>query len=106
MPSPKDRTFEIAVEIKVDGVPVGWDTFEVSMDTPAGLLRVISAHILSGGHDLDELATRQPPPQETWESVDPRKLSPLDILEVLMHGTEDEQRLLRMRIDAARAILN
>lgn len=106
MPISKDRIFEITFEVQVDGVPVAWDTVDISMATPTGLLRVLSAHIMNLGHGLDELATRQPPPPELWESVDPRRLSALDILEVLMHGTEDEQRLLRMRIDAARATLN
>ncbi len=106
MPSPKDRTFEISFEVKVDGVPVSWDKVDLSMETPRGLLLVLSAHVLSLGHMLDEMAIGPALKESAFEAVDPRKLSALDILEVLMHGTEDEQRLLRMTIDAARATLN
>jgi hypothetical protein len=97
---------DVAVEVTVDGVPVVWDMKEVDADDVTIFLIELAAYVLVVGYDLDDLSTVRRDATGAWASTDPRRLSVLEILEVLMHGTEDEQRLLRMRIDAARAILN
>lgn len=106
MGSKKALKHDVVIEVTVDGLPVLWDAAEVEAGSVRGVVIQLAAYVLTVGHDLDELSAMPRAEDGPWETVDPRKLSIFEILDVLLNGTEDEQRLLRMRIEAARASLN